>query len=922
MPNSNFALLRRSASHADLTPTHHLPTPLTPLLGREQELAQLMALLYRPETRLLTLTGPGGVGKTRLLLAVAHDLVKEFTNGIYLVPLAALSDPGFVLPAIAQTLGLREEDTCSLLEQVQRAVDSQPVLLLLDNFEHVRAAAPSLTELLAACPNLHLLVTSRAALRIYGEQEFAVSPLPLPDLKRGHSHSTLSHYAALTLFVQRAQAITPTFQLTSANVYHIAEICIRLDGLPLAIELAAARTRLLSPRALLTRLERRLEVLSGGAHTTPDRHRTLRATLAWSYHLLAPQEQQLFRTLSIFAGGCTLQAAETLARVAGLAACTVLDGVSILLENHLLFQEEQIEGEPRLFMLETIREYGLECLHSSGELADVQQAHMHYYLALAKEAEARFSGPEQVCWFDCLDQELENLRTVLQRATIGEDQAIEDALRLGTALAWFWYVRGHTSDGHRWLEWMQTQRQRGTTVLAQALNQAARLAIWRDDYELAHTLSSESLAVYRETGDIQGMASALFSLADATQDRSNYSGARALYQEAARLYQQGGDQNGYASSLAAMAYGATNQGDFPKARALAEEALILFEERGDKQGMLYALVRLVRCLYLSQADPARAKALARRCLEMSREIGYKQGVAASLSYLGLLFLERGEEDEARFHLEEAFRLRQELSSPWGITRGRYYLAGLSQIQHDYAKARTMYETCLQELQEMGDLEFTASCLEELAAVVIAQRVEERTNFECLWAGHLWGTAESLRECIEAPLPPVRSSAYEQAVALARRLVEEPAWDKAWTRGRAMTPEQVLSARPTTIDAVTSIAAVVEKQPCHPVSLFGATENPLEASIPLDLDHERANEAAGSISRPSKRQPSSPIPAGLTRRELDVLRLLADGLSNREIADHLVISPRTVDGHLVSIYSKLHVSSRTAAAHYVHEHRLL
>jgi predicted ATPase/DNA-binding CsgD family transcriptional regulator len=865
-------------------PIHNLPVQLTPLVGREQEVAAACALLRQPDVRLLTLTGTGGVGKTRLSLQIATELIGDGIDGVYFVPLASISDPELVVPTIAQVLGIKEIAERPLLEHLKASLVDKHLLLLLDNFEQVVTAAPQVAGLVSACPHLKVLFTSRAVLHIRGEHEFAVPPLTLPDRRQLLDVEGLTQYAAVTLFLERARAAMPNFQLTSANAQAIAEICTRLDGLPLAIELAAARIKVLPPLMLLTRLEYRLPVLTSAAQDVPPRQQTLRNAIAWSYHLLDEQEQQFFRRLSVFVAGFTLDTAEALCAslAKGNAAVSVLDGVASLIDKSLLQQTERGEGEPRLVMLETVREYGLECLEELGEMEVTRRAHAVYYLRLSEEAELQFGGPQQAEALERLEREHDNLRAAQRWSLeqVGHEEGVrheEIALRLGAALQRFWMIRGHVREGRAFLV-RALERSAGVaaSIRAKALIAAARLALAQGDYHDGEGLAQESLALCRVLGDTAGIAFSLYLLGIIAWRKGDALVARERSEESLALFRAVGDKERIAYALFQLAYMASTQGEYARGRALLEEAVVLHMEVGNKRGIAHALSQLAQVLFVSQADLAAVRVPLEESLALSRELGFKEGIAAAFCLSGQVALSQGDITTAYTRAQQGLALYREIGHRHGTAEALSLLGQLVAVQGNRVAARAHYEESLTLAGEAGDRLHVASCLEGLAGAVAAKE-------EPAWAAHLWGAAESLRANIGAPLPPIERAGYERAVAGARAQLGKHDFATAWAQGRSMTPKQALAAH--------GQASLLPQSPARQLS------PPLTKPLPIYHD-------------------------GLTAREVEVLRLLAQGLTDAQIAEQLVISPRTVNNHLTSIYQKIQVSSRSAATRYAVDQHLV
>jgi predicted ATPase len=619
----------------------------TPFLGREREVQQIVERLRRPEVRFLTLTGPGGTGKTRLALQAAAELLDDFADGVFFIQLAPLTDPELVLPTTATTLGLREEGGQPLGERLRDFLATKQLLLVLDNFEHLAAAAPGIGGLLAASPGLKVLATSRMPLRIRAEQEYAVTPLGLPRRKPPPPPEQLSQYEAVRLFIERAQAVKADFTIDNATAPAVAEICWRLDGLPLAIELAAARIRMLPPQAMLARLEQRLPMLTGGARDAPERQRTLRNTIAWSYDLLSPEEQALFRRLAVFVGGCTFEAVEAVTNPDG--ELDVFGGLERLVEHSLVRQEEGLKGEPRFSMLETIREFGLEKLEASGGTEEARQAHARWCLNFLKQD--HFNASDEREWYDRIETEHDNIRAAL--GWVIQRGEAETALHLVSRLVRFWETRGYYGEGLAWAERARAlQGEIPLLLRASGCNAVGELAMWTGNPTRAGMMFTEGLALAREAGDQGWVWMFLRNLGQAALNSRAYPTAMARYEEAYAVAQvvaqEEGDQSLLIDTRGLMGELALQMGDHAQATELLTEALVLSQAEvdGDYQNRANPLAGLA-WIALHQGDLRGAAAHYGESLRLFWDQRDAGGVAEILCGVAATAVERHPEPATR-----------------------------------------------------------------------------------------------------------------------------------------------------------------------------------------------------------------------------------------------------------------------------------
>ena len=777
------------------TPPHNLPAQRSSFVGREREVLEVrQALAMR---RLLTLTGVGGSGKTRLALEVARGLIDAYPDGVWLVELAPLPEETLVPKAVAEALEVSERPGESLTDTLADVLGDRQLLLVVDNCEHLlEAIAPLVDVLLDSCPRVRILATSREALGLEGEIRWLVPPLSAPEVGHTLSSEELEGYESVRLFVERARGHDPAFSSSPYDALAMAQICSTLEGIPLAIELAAARVGTLSSEQIAQRLTDSLKLLTSGARTAVNRHRTLKGALDWSFELLSAEEKELLGRLSVFMGGWTLEAAEAVGAGGGVEEEDVLDLLSGLVEKSLVVTRGSDEGDVRYRMLEPVSQYGWEKLQESGETEGVKESHAGYYLALAERAEPELIGSRQETWLELLDAEIDNLRAALSWSLneAGGEERAELGLRAAAALGQFWQLHG-PGEGRAWLEAALERDQVGSSaVRAKALSGLGWIVLFQGDHELTVAALEEAMELYRDLGDLSGEAIA----------------------------------------LAPLGYAAVHAGEIERFPALSEQCEALLQKPLNRHAAAYLLIFL-GMVSLEAGHYERTVALLEESRTLFRALGDLRGVCMSGFILGMTELKQGNLQRGTAVLEEGLPLTQRTKDKLGSA---YYLMGMGGV-----------------------------------AVERGQPVR---------AARLWGAAEALRKVIGLPLSyfDLAHSGYEARLAAARSQLEEAIWEAAWSEGWAMSPEQAIEY------------ALSAEEP--------------SATLPSSV-----------TTLPSPLLEQEP-PAGLTSREVEVLGLVATGMTSAQVATQLFLSPRTVDTHLTSIYHKLGVTSRAAATRFALE----
>ena len=785
---------------------NNLPAALTPIIGREREVLAVRELLQKPEVRLVTLTGPGGIGKTRLSLQIASDLVGDFAGGVFFVALAPINfedgifligpgvfdDPDLVVSTVAQVLGVREAGGRPIDEILEEYLQDREMLLVLDNFERVVLGSSPVASLLAVAPRLKVLVTSRSVLHLHGENVFPVPPLALPFMAELPPPEMLAQYAAVQLFIERARAVNPDFTVTADNAPAIAEVCFHLDGLPLAIELAAARADLLPPHAILAQLLKAvgqsfLRLLTGGAHGVSVRQQTLRAAIAWSSDMLHAEEQKLFRRLAVFSGGCTEEAAAAVSNAVGDLRVSFAAGLQALVENRLL-QRVDRNGQSRLCMLESIRGYGLKSLAASQEMEEAQRCHAEYFLSLAQQTESELNAPGMDAarnrWLDrVLEVEQDNLRAAFNWFL---EHAPESALRL--VMTW-WHVAG----GNLWTERREAldrslEKAVGAppALRATALRYAGELAYRQADYAQSRAQMEASLELSRQSGDRRGIAAALTTLSLVALEQNDDAMARASSEQSLAISREMGDQNGIAWALQNLGHIAKRAGDDEAARSLYAQSLEVFRDIASPIGIAWSLQNLGGVASnLGEYDHARS--LLEESLAAFGETGARSdsGRAWTLALLGEVATRQGDPVAARAFLEESLTIARQLKDNTNVSYALWALGNLARGQGHIAEAQALYRESLARVRESGNAARLHQSLAAFGHLALAAGKPER-------ATRIFGATEALGETTSAIMSQTRRADFDQSVTAARAALGTQEFSAAWQAGQAMSLEQVIS----------------------------------------------------------------------------------------------------------------------------------